>query len=79
MSLADLREELGSHVSLAEFHEVIKELARTEGAHVRQEADQKTLTDRDHRAAIILGGTARHNLTLDPLNYRRRDGRRPRK
>ncbi|MFC3966419.1 hypothetical protein [Nocardia jiangsuensis] len=62
--LAVLRERL-TDVSRSEFDVAIEQLARREGIHVRSEADQKTLTDRDHDAAVELGGTSRHLLTIE--------------
>lgn len=64
MRLAELRERLPD-VSQAEFDRAIGLLARRSGVHVRSEADQKTLTDRDHQAAVTLGGTPRHLLTIE--------------
>ncbi|MFC8042881.1 hypothetical protein [Nocardia sp. NPDC057353] len=62
--LAVLRERL-TDVSRNEFDIAIEQLARREGMHVRSEADQKTLTQQDHDAAVVLGGTARHLLTIE--------------
>lgn len=62
--LAVLRERLAD-VSRDDFDVAIEQLARRSGTHVRSEADQKTLTQRDHDAAVVLGGTARHLLTIE--------------
>ncbi|MFC8527753.1 hypothetical protein [Nocardia sp. NPDC057227] len=62
--LAVLRERL-TDVSRAEFDGAVERLAGRPGVHVHGEADQKTLTDRDHDAAVVLGGTARHVLTIE--------------
>ncbi|MEV0357556.1 hypothetical protein AB0H71_15975 [Nocardia sp. NPDC050697] len=62
--LAVLRERL-TDVSRDDFDVAIKQLARRDGVHVRSEADQKTLTDQDHDAAVVLGGTTRHLLTIE--------------
>ncbi|HLS75650.1 MAG TPA: hypothetical protein VK083_02520 [Nocardia sp.] len=62
--LAVLRERL-AEVPRAEFDRGVAVLSRDEGVHVRAEADQKTLTDRDRAAAVVLGGTARHLLTIE--------------
>ena len=62
--LAALRERLHG-VSKTEFDRALDSLARRENVHVRAEADQKTLTDRDRAAAVVLGGTTRHLLTIE--------------
>ncbi|RBO87048.1 hypothetical protein [Nocardia puris] len=61
VALADLRDRVAA--PRAEVDAALARLARA-GAHVRSEADQKTLTDRDHAAAVVLGGTARHTLLI---------------
>jgi len=48
-----------------EFDRAVELLARRQGVHVRAEADQKTLTDEDRAAAVVLGGTPRHLLTVE--------------
>lgn len=45
---------------------VLARMALQDGVHLRGEADQKTLTAHDRAAAIILGGTARHTLYIEP-------------
>ncbi|MFJ1458097.1 hypothetical protein [Nocardia sp. N2S4-5] len=62
--LAILRERLND-VPKGELDRALEQLARRDGVHVRAEADQKTLTDRDREAAIVLGGTERHLLTIE--------------
>ncbi|WP_405139122.1 hypothetical protein [Nocardia sp. NBC_01388] len=59
-----LRERLGG-VPRDEVDRAIELLARREGVHVRAESDQKTLTDDDRNAAILLGGTPRHLLAIE--------------
>lgn len=61
--LAVLRARL--ELSRGEFARAVELLARRPGVHVRSEADQKTLTDADHAAAVVLGGTPRHLLTVE--------------
>ncbi|WP_069166935.1 hypothetical protein [Nocardia altamirensis] len=61
--LAVLRDRL--NVPDSEFDRALKQLARREDVDVHAEADQKTLTDRDREAAVVLGGTARHLLTIE--------------
>ncbi|MFC4373413.1 hypothetical protein ACFO5K_04815 [Nocardia halotolerans] len=62
--LAVLRAHLDG-VPHGAFDRALGLLARRDGVHVRSEADQKTLTDTDLAAAVVLGGTARHLLTIE--------------
>jgi hypothetical protein len=62
--LAVLRERLDG-VPKDDVDRAIELLSRREGVHVRAEADQKTLTDDDRAAAVVLGGTPRHLLTIE--------------
>ena len=64
VSLAVLRERLDG-VPRPEFDRAVAQLSRRDGVHLRAEADQKTLTERDRAAAVVLGGTARHLLTVE--------------
>jgi hypothetical protein len=43
----------------------LEQLARRPDVHVRAEADQKILTEEDRAAAVRLGGTPRHLLTIE--------------
>lgn len=61
--LADLRDRVAA--GRAEMDETLTRMSRTAGVHVRAEADQKTLTERDRAAALILGGTARHTILIE--------------
>ncbi|MFF2551761.1 hypothetical protein ACFVUS_12220 [Nocardia sp. NPDC058058] len=62
--LAVLREQLGE-LSRGAVDRALESLARRDDVHVRAEADQQTLTAQDRDAAIVLGGTARHLLTIE--------------
>lgn len=62
--LAVLRERLAS-VPKDDVDRALELLARRADVHVRAESDQKTLTDEDHEAAVVLGGTPRHKLTIE--------------
>lgn len=62
--LAVLRDRLDG-LSRGEFDRAVELLSRRRGVHVRSEADQKILTDADHDAAVVLGGTRRHLLTVE--------------
>lgn len=62
--LAVLREHLDG-LPRGDFDRALELLARRDGVHVRSEADQKTLTEADLDAAVVLGGTPRHLLTIE--------------
>ncbi|MGC4988982.1 hypothetical protein [Nocardia salmonicida] len=64
--LSELRNRL-PHIPPADFSDAMVRLADRDGVHVRAEADRKTLTDDDHAAAIVLGGTPRHLLTVEAV------------
>ncbi|GAB4590147.1 hypothetical protein [Nocardia sp. IFM 10818] len=63
IGLADLRARVDAPREAVD--RALHQMASERRAHVRAEADQKTLTERDHAAAIELGGTARHVLTIE--------------
>jgi len=62
--LAVLRERLAG-VPKDEVDRALELLARRADVHIRAESDQKTLTDEDHEAAVVLGGTPRHQLMIE--------------
>jgi hypothetical protein len=62
--LAVLRERLDG-VPAGAIDDALAALARREDVHVRAESDQKTLTDSDRQAAVLLGGTPRHLLMIE--------------
>lgn len=62
--LTTLREHL-TGVPRDDMDRALEQLSRRSGVHVRAEADQKTLTAADRDAAIVLGGTFRHSLTIE--------------
>jgi hypothetical protein len=64
VGLAALRDRLEG-VPKDEVDRALEQLARRPGVHVRAEADQKTLTDEDRAAAVVLGGTPRHSLLIE--------------
>lgn len=64
VSLAALRNRLDG-VPRGEVDRALEKLARRPGVHVRAEPDQKTLTDEDQAAAVVLGGTPRHLLMIE--------------
>ncbi|RJO74860.1 hypothetical protein D5S18_15635 [Nocardia panacis] len=64
LRLAVLRERLGD-VPRNEVDQALEVMGRRRDVHVRAEADQRALTTADHDAAVVLGGTARHLLTIE--------------
>ncbi len=65
--LSDLRDlAQGAETNRWAFDKALIRMAERPGVHIRAEADQKTLTERDRAAAIILGGTERHTLLIEP-------------
>lgn len=64
VGLAALRDRLDG-VPKSEVDRALEKLARRADVHVRAEADQKTLTDEDREAAVVLGGTSRHLLMIE--------------
>ncbi|GAA2837516.1 hypothetical protein [Crossiella cryophila] len=62
--LAVLRERLDG-VPRDEVDRALEAMACREGVHVRAETDQKTLTEQDRTAAVVLGGTPRHLLLIE--------------
>ncbi|WP_330249356.1 hypothetical protein OG874_23795 [Nocardia sp. NBC_00565] len=64
LRLAVLRERL-SGLPRSEVDRALALLAKRGDVHVRAEADQKTLTAQDREAAVVLGGTPRHLLTIE--------------
>ncbi|MBP2326187.1 hypothetical protein JOF56_006572 [Kibdelosporangium banguiense] len=62
--LAVLRDRLNG-VPKDDVDRALELLARREDVHVRAESDQKTLTEQDHEAAVVLGGTPRHRLLIE--------------
>jgi hypothetical protein len=62
--LAVLRKGLAG-VPKGEVDRALELLSRRADVHVRAETDQKTLTDEDREAAVVLGGTARHRLMIE--------------
>ena len=64
VGLAVLRERLDG-VAKSEVDRALELLARRAGVHIRAESDQKTLTDADRAAAVVLGGSPRHLLLIE--------------
>ncbi len=59
-----LRERLDD-VPAEQLDLALKVLADRPGVHLWAEADQKSLTDDDRQAALVLGGSARHILVIE--------------
>lgn len=64
VKLTVLRERLPG-VPKSEVDRALELMARRGDVHVRAESDQKTLTEADREAAVVLGGTPRHRLLIE--------------
>lgn len=62
VSMADMRDRLGALYPRDEIDRVIKEMSRHRRVHIAPESNRKTLTQRDHNAAISIGGLDAHIL-----------------
>jgi hypothetical protein len=62
--LRALRERLDD-VPTDRLDRALTALADRPDVHLRAEADQKSLTEQDRRAALVLGGTPRHTLMIE--------------
>ncbi len=49
----------------AEVDAVLKRMERLSDVHIAPEADQKTLTETDREAAVRIGGTSKHLLSIE--------------
>lgn len=59
-----LREHLDD-VPTERLDRALTALAERPDVHLRAEADQKSLTESDRRAALVLGGSPRHTLVIE--------------
>lgn len=66
--IADVMDRIpgASNTYRMQFDKALDNLERQPNVHVRAECDRKVLTDREKAAAIILGGTPRHNIRILP-------------
>ncbi|GAB2933680.1 hypothetical protein ACFMQL_05800 [Nonomuraea fastidiosa] len=48
-----------------EVDDALRRLEQSPGVHLAPEADQKTLTDEDRRAAVLIGGVDKHLLAIE--------------
>ncbi|XVS65547.1 hypothetical protein ACQPYE_05660 [Actinosynnema sp. CA-299493] len=62
--LRALREHLDD-VPTDRLDRALTALADRTDVHLRAEADQKSLTERDRQAALVLGGSPRHTLAIE--------------
>ncbi|MBB5800962.1 hypothetical protein F4560_000730 [Saccharothrix ecbatanensis] len=62
--LLALREHLGD-VPTDRLDRALTALADRSDVHLRAEADQKSLTEQDRLAALVLGGSPRHTLMIE--------------
>ncbi|MGM1062760.1 hypothetical protein [Saccharothrix sp. Mg75] len=64
VSLRSLREHLDD-VPADRLDRALTALADRDDVHLRGEADQRSLTEADRRAALVLGGSPRHTLAIE--------------
>ncbi|MFI7067441.1 hypothetical protein ACIBL3_41055 [Kribbella sp. NPDC050124] len=64
VGLAALRTEI-AEVPRDELDAALREMSRTPGVHLQEEANQQSLTDTDHEAAVRFGGSSRHILKIE--------------
>ncbi|MFB4284185.1 hypothetical protein ACBJ59_53475 [Nonomuraea sp. MTCD27] len=62
--LTQLRAQLGD-ASREEVDEALRQLEQLPDVHLVPEADQKTLTDEDRKAAVVIGGVSKHLLAME--------------
>lgn len=63
VKMATMRESV--KLTARQFNEAIIELAGRQGVHLREQADQKTITPLDTIHAVTLAGRARHLLLIE--------------
>ncbi|MGC4936686.1 hypothetical protein [Kribbella sp. DT2] len=64
LALRVLRADLAD-LSRAEIDSALQQLSREPGVHVQAEANQQSLTDEDHAAAVRFGASSRHLLKIE--------------
>lgn len=64
LALRVLRADL-SDLSREEVDSALQQLSREPGVHVQAEANQQSLTDADHDAAVRFGASSRHLLKIE--------------
>ena len=62
VGLVDLRPMVGGHRELVDA--ALRHLHRTPGATLMPEANQKTLSQADRDAAVVVGDQARHAISI---------------
>ena len=63
VDLADVRDRLGG-IPRAEVDAALVAMERTPAVHLTRQVNQKVLTQRDHDAALVVGGVAKHRLAI---------------
>lgn len=65
VGLADLRDELGDRYNRATVDEALRKLSHVgSGVLVEEETNQKTLTQRDRAAAVVIGDRSQHVISV---------------
>lgn len=62
--LTELRAQLGN-TPREKVDEALRQMERLPDVHLAPEADQKTLTDEDRDAAVLVGGVSKHLLAIE--------------
>lgn len=64
--LADVREDMDNLLDLTreEQDRLLKTLSRERRLHIAPDSDCKSRTERDHAAAVVIGGQANHLIHL---------------
>lgn len=67
-NIADIRDDLDTAgiTDPAEQDQVLRDMLRQPGVRIVPIADQKTLTDRDRRRELLIGGEGNHAIRVDP-------------
>jgi hypothetical protein len=66
LALRVLRTDLAD-VPREDLDHALQQLSREPGVHVQAEANQQSLTEEDHQAAVRFGGSSRHALKIENL------------
>lgn len=67
VGLADLRDRLGVDVPRAEVDRVLKQMSRERRVTIAPESNRKVLDERDHAAALRIGGEEQHLLMFPSM------------
>jgi hypothetical protein len=77
VGLADLRNQLGEDTNRHEVDASLKRLEQEPGANIVPESNQKTLTQADRDAAVVIGDQAKHAVMIEDPSPRSLPGAAP--